>query len=97
MARAQREHKTSGEVYETFKRIGKVGGATVKGLSAGGKVFNVIMAQELLNASQIKQACLDAGVDLSTIESAFDSADQFRKELGMAEERMTSPRKRQTK
>ena len=85
-----KQYKTSGEVRKMFTRIGRVGGNTVKGLVAGGKLFNVLWQNNLIDEKAIRQAADEAGVDPSDVDAAFDAAESARKELGRVEEETTT-------
>lgn len=90
MPRQPRPHKTSGEVYEVFKKIGRVGGNTVGGLVAGGKIFNVLYSKGMIKEETIRAACEEAGVTTEDVDAAFGLANKAREELGMAEEDLRS-------
>lgn len=80
-----KQYKTTGEVRKMFTRIGRVGGNTVKGLVAGGKIFSVLWHNNLIDEKAIRQAADEAGVDPSEVDAAFDMAERARKDLDQVE------------
>jgi hypothetical protein len=93
-----KQYKTSGEVRKVFSNIGRVGGNRVKGLIAGGRLFNVIWQKHLIDEKTLRQVAEEAGVTPEDMEAAFAIATQAREDLEeLEEEHETPPRsKRKT-
>lgn len=87
-----KQYKTTGEVRKMFTRIGRVGGNTVKGLVAGGRLFQVLWQNNLVDEKSIRQAADEAGISPEEMEAAFKAADNARKDLDISESEDQEPR-----
>lgn len=81
-----RKHKTTGDVYKTFRSIGRVGGNTVKGLIVGGRLFNILHHRGLIDPKALQEAAEEAGISPDEMDQAFEVARQARERLGFDED-----------